>query len=291
MRLVLVALFTGNHMLLEGSSSLGKTKLAKSLGSILGLKFSRIQCTPDLMPTDVLGFSAAEHFRSGPIFANVVLVDEINRATPKTQSALLEAMEERQVTNGKRRDLPRPFFVIATQNSSGSIGTYPLPEAQLDRFGYALRMELPQVDILSQVIGKMLRGEEVGERDALITRSEVLAIQKSIESVAVPAKIIDYVSRIIVNTHPDRSPVPSVRKYVEQSATIRAERAIIRGAQAQALLSDRSMVAVDDVKMFFVSALSHRLVFNMEGLAAQADPNQLVTIEKIITDIIQATEF
>ncbi len=291
-RLVLIALFTGGHVLLESNSGLGKTKLAKSLGKILGLKSTRIQCTPDLMATDILGFSMhgaagtknADEFKKGPIFANIVLVDEINRATPKTQAALLEAMEERQVTNGRMRSLPRPFFVIATQNNHGSVGTYPLPEAQLDRFGFIVHLDLPELSVLNQIIGQTLVGENNEKHQQLANVKDVLAIQKTIESIAVSSKLIEYAGKILINTHPKKSTVASVQKYVEIGASVRGEHAIIRGAKARALLDNRTTVSIEDIQAFIRPALQHRISLNLDGMASSA-----VSVDKIIDDIIAET--
>lgn len=292
-RLVLTALFTGEHILLESDSGMGKTTLAKSLGDTLGLKFARIQCTPDLMATDVLGFSVygagngkiTSEFKKGPIFTNILLVDEINRTTPKTQSALLEAMEEGQVTNGNVRQLPKPFFVIATQNSHGSVGTFPLPEAQLDRFGFVATMDLPDVSVLSKIMTETLVGKKSKQHEQLINVKDVLAIQKTIENIPIPTGVVDYASRILVNAHPEKTNIESVRRYVRISASPRGEQAILRGAKVSALLNNRTTVSFEDVENFIRPALRHRISLNLEGSTSRN-----VSVETIIDDIIAVTK-
>jgi len=288
-RLVLIALFTGGHVLLESSSGLGKTKLAKSLGDILGLRFARIQCTPDLMASDIVGYynnglDGSYIFKKGPIFANVVLADEINRATPKTQSALLEAMEEKQATNGRTRSLPKISFVIATQNSASSVGTFPLPEAQLDRFSFVVDMDLPDQAALAKIIGATLVGDNNKKHRNLTDFETVMAIQETIGRVAVPSKVIEYINKILYNTHPKKSDIPNVRKYVQIGSTIRGNQAIIRGAKAHALLDGRTTVSIEDVKVFIRPALLHRISLSLDGMA-----NPDVSVDTIIDEIIAKT--
>lgn len=294
-RQVLIALFAGGHLLLEGNPGLGKTKLAESLGKMAGLRYSRVSCTPDLTPTDVLGGYAphlneaeqlAYAFKEGPVFTNILLLDELNRATPKTQSALLEAMEEKQVTNSRTRKLPNPFFVIATQNNKEEVGTYPLPKAQLDRFLLKVTMDLPENKRLSHMLQTALGGRDTGNaKQQLLTIAEVRAIQKKTESIAIPAQIYDYAANILKNTHPDpeRSNIESVRNYVEVGASPRGLISVLRGAQAHALLNERTSVSIDDITAVAHAALCHRITINAAGLADSISP------EQIIDDVLQNT--
>jgi MoxR-like ATPase len=291
-RLVLIALFSKGHVLLEGVPGLGKTMLIRTLGQALDLHFSRIQFTPDLMPADIVGteiLSDVEgtrsfHFQPGPIFANLVLADEINRAPPKTQSALLEAMQERTVTVAKKTyTLDAPFFVMATQNPLEMDGTYPLPEAQLDRFFFKIMVDSPSASTLSQIFARTT-GSEVQSASQIANANDVIVIDKIAKHVAIPSHLNDYVARLITHTHPKCTDCPEiVKQYVRYGASPRGGQAIILGAKVNALLEGRYNVAFDDVKTIAHAALRHRLLLNFEGLAEEIDP------DVIITEILEST--
>ena len=282
---VLVSLLAGGHVLLEGVPGLGKTMLIRTLGQVLDLKFSRIQFTPDLMPADITGTEILVdqdgrrefHFQPGPVFANLVLADEINRATPKTQSALLEAMQEGSVTVANQTyHLEEPFFVLATQNPLEMEGTYPLPEAQLDRFFFKVNVAFPSptelVEILARTTGSETptAGKAASGRDLLVMRS--LARQ-----VPVASHVSEYIARLVVATHPDSQLAsPLVQQYVRYGASPRSGQALILGAKVTALLEGRYNVAFDDVRQVAPAALRHRLLLNFEGLAEGIQPDQII---------------
>ena len=291
-RLVLIALFSEGHVLLEGVPGLGKTKLIRTLGQALDLHFSRIQFTPDLMPADIIGTEILSdmggersfHFQPGPIFANLVLADEINRAPPKTQSALLEAMQERTVTVAKKtHTLDSPFFVMATQNPLEMDGTYPLPEAQLDRFFFKIMVDSPNEATLSQIFARTT-GSEIQAASQIAHAKDVTVIDKIAKHVAIPSHLNEYVARLITHTHPKCTGCPAiVKQYVRYGASPRGGQAIILGSKVNALLEGRYNVAFDDVKAVAHAALRHRLLLNFEGLAEEIDP------DVIITEILQST--
>ena len=276
-RQILVCLLCEGHALLEGVPGLGKTQLLKTLTQAVALNFGRIQFTPDLMPADIVGTQVLEeddsgrrrfHFRAGPVFANLVLADEVNRATPKTQSALLEAMQERAVTvAGETRALPRPFFVMATQNPIEMEGTYPLPEAQLDRFLLKALVPFPPADDLVAVVERT-----TGEAPATITAQadgDVLrAMIDLTRQVPVASHVTQHAVDLVVATHPDRPEGPdTVRRYVRFGASPRGAQALILAAKATALLDGRPNVAVADVRAMAPAALRHRLVLGYEAVA------------------------
>ncbi|MBI3362960.1 MAG: MoxR family ATPase [Chloroflexi bacterium] len=290
-RHVLVAVLAGGHVLLEGVPGLGKTMLIRTLGEVLDLKFSRIQFTPDLMPADIVGTDILEdasdgrrefRFQPGPVFANLVLADEVNRATPKTQSALLEAMQERTVTVAKRSyKLDPPFFVLATQNPIEMEGTYPLPEAQLDRFLFKVNVDFPSspelVEILSRTTGKDMPAIKKVADGATIVRMGELARQ-----VPVASHVSDYVARLIVATHPDNeTSTHLVKQYVRYGSSPRGAQALILGGKIGALLAGRYNVAFDDVRAVAPAALRHRLLLNFEGQA------EGVTTDKVVMELLQ----
>ncbi len=272
---LLVALLANGHVLLEGMPGLGKTKLVKTLAQTLELKFSRIQCTPDLMPADILGttiltqFGGEPKFQPGPIFGNVVLADEINRATPKTQAAFLQAMQEGQVTIGDRTHvLERPFFVLATQNPIELEGTYPLPEAQLDRFMLKLLVPLGDAQSIVQILARTTTVKEEPVQQVL-TRADVLVARELIASVPVATAALEQVARLILATHPDQPTAPpQVRSYVRYGCSPRGGQAIVMAAKAYALLSGRYNVSLSDIQRVIKPALRHRLILNFEGEAA-----------------------
>jgi MoxR-like ATPase len=285
-RHTLIAIIAGGHVLLEGVPGLGKTMLIRTLGQVLDLKFSRIQFTPDLMPADIVGTDILEEapdgrrefrFQPGPVFANLVLADEVNRATPKTQSALLEAMQEHTVTVAKRSyPLDQPFFVLATQNPIEMEGTYPLPEAQLDRFLFKINVEFPQpgelVEILARTTGQAAPAVTRVADGAAIERMGALARQ-----VPVASHVADYVARLVVATHPNSETATHLAKtYVRYGASPRGGQALILGGKIHALLEGRYNVAFDDVRAIAPAALRHRLLLNFEGQAEGITPDRVI---------------
>ena len=272
---VVAALLAGGHVLLEGVPGLGKTLLVKTLAEALDLSFARVQFTPDLMPADVVGTnmiveSGGERrfeFQRGPIFANLVLADEINRATPKTQSALLEAMQEQSVTVSKQTyPLAPPFFVLATQNPIEMEGTYPLPEAQLDRFFFKLRVELPGNDELHAILDRTTGAVDPVVRPVL-GRARLLELRDLVRQVPVARPIQDYAVRLVEATHPARSAVPSVRKLVRYGSSPRGAQAVILAAKIRALSDGRFAPSFEDVRRSAAPALRHRVLLNFEGEA------------------------
>jgi MoxR-like ATPase len=281
---VVTALLGGGHALLEGVPGLGKTLLVKTLAEALDLSFSRVQFTPDLMPSDVVGTNmiieaAGERrfeFQKGPIFANVILADEINRATPKTQSALLEAMQEQAVTVGKTTyPLAPPFFVLATQNPIEMEGTYPLPEAQLDRFFFKLRVELPGRDELHAILDRTTGVETAGVTAAL-GRERILEMRDLVRQVPVARPIQDYAVRVIEATHPSRSTLPEVKRAVRYGSSPRGAQAVILAAKIRAIGEGRFAPSIDDVKQVVPPALRHRVLLNFEGEADGVTTDQIL---------------
>jgi MoxR-like ATPase len=274
---VIAALLAGGHVLLEGVPGLGKTLLVKTLAEALELSFARIQFTPDLMPADVVGTnmiveSAHEgvrrfEFQRGPIFANLVLADEINRATPKTQSALLEAMQEQSVTVSKQTyPLAPPFFVLATQNPIEMEGTYPLPEAQLDRFFFKLRVDLPGTDELHAILDRTTGAVDPVVRPVL-GRARLLELRDLVRQVPVARPIQDYAVRLVEATHPARTGVAAVRKLVRYGSSPRGAQAVILAAKIRAVADGRFAPSFDDVRRVAAPALRHRVLLNFEGEA------------------------
>jgi MoxR-like ATPase len=295
-RQVLVALFAGGHVLLEGVPGLGKTLLVRTLGDVLSLRFNRIQFTPDLMPADIVGTTIvsedldgrrALRFQAGPVFANIVLADEINRATPKTQSALLEAMQEQTVSAGEAtRPLPRPFFVMATQNPLEMEGTYPLPEAQLDRFLFKVQVPFPKHTELEQILQRTIRpgGPESMPRH-VANAEDVLRMLRVAREVVLAPHLATYAVRLILATHPNESAAPpAVRQYVRHGASPRGLQALVAGAQVRALLEDRFNVAREDLQAVALPALRHRLIL---GFEAQADG---ITADRLVGDVLSAVQ-
>jgi len=293
-RQVLMALFAGGHVLLEGVPGLGKTLLVRTLGEVLSLRFSRVQFTPDLMPADIVGTTIvsedldgrrALRFQAGPIFANLVLADEINRATPKTQSALLEAMQEQTVSAGDTtRPLPRPFFVLATQNPLEMEGTYPLPEAQLDRFMFKILVPFPRADELQEILQRTMRPIPAASAPQPVAGAEeVQRMLRVAREVTVAPHLATYAVRLVLATHPrDSTAPPSVRQYVRHGASPRGLQALVAGAQVRALLEQRFNVAREDLLAVAPAALRHRLIV---GFEAQADN---VTPDRIIDDVLSS---
>jgi MoxR-like ATPase len=283
---VMTCLLARGHVLLEGIPGVGKTKLVQTLADVLHLKFSRIQFTPDLMPGDIIGTSIVREdeggkkyfeFQPGPIFANMVLADEINRATPKTQSALLEAMQENSVSAGKTtHPLQQPFFVLATMNPLEMEGTYPLPEAQLDRFFFKLKMGFPGVDELHEVLDRTTRAREP-QVDRVLAQGEILEMRETAREVPVARPVQDYAIRLTLATHPESNQAHELaKKYVRFGASPRGTQALILGAKVHALLNDRVHVATDDVRAVALSALRHRLLLNFEAEADRVDTDAIL---------------
>jgi MoxR-like ATPase len=283
---VLIGMFAGGHVLLEGVPGLGKTLLVKTLSEGLDLTFSRIQFTPDLMPADIIGTNiivedenGRKHFQfqHGPIFAHILLADEINRATPKTQSALLEGMQENSVTvGGASRPLPAPFFVLATQNPIEMEGTYPLPEAQLDRFLFKLRVRYPAIEELNAIIDRTTRARQVSVH-RVMTGPSVVAFRELIREVPVASHVRDFASTIIMATHPQWERAPDVaRRFVRYGASPRGAQALILGAKVRALADGRYNVSAEDVRELAAPSLRHRVILNFEGEAEGIDVDSLV---------------
>ncbi|HNT23981.1 MAG TPA: MoxR family ATPase [Anaerolineales bacterium] len=285
-RHVLVSILAGGHVLLEGVPGLGKTMLIRTLGQVLDLKFSRIQFTPDLMPADITGTEIlADHdgqrefrFQPGPVFANLVLADEINRATPKTQSAMLEAMQEHSVTVAdKTYQLEEPFFVLATQNPLEMEGTYPLPEAQLDRFFFKVNVPFPSAAELVEILDRTTTSSSPAAAKAA-SGADIVAMRNLARSVPIPSHVNEYAARLNVATHPNSPQAPAlVKKFVRYGASPRGGQALILGAKVTALLAGRFNVAFEDVQAIAPAALRHRLLLNFEGLAEGINTDAVIS--------------
>jgi MoxR-like ATPase len=292
-RYVLIAVISGGNVLLEGVPGLGKTRLVKTLARVLDLEFSRIQFTPDLMPSDVVGTNVLTRddsgrgvfrFQAGPIFSNLVLADEINRATPKTQSALLEAMQEHTVTvAGVTRELPQPYFVLATQNPLEQEGTYPLPEAQLDRFLFKLLLDLPSLDELHAIVD-LTTGTEQDRAEKAADAGCILEMRQLAARVPLARPVQDYALRLVMNTHPhlDSSP-ETTRRLVRYGSSPRGAQALIQAAKVRALIEGRYNVSFEDIRNIACPALRHRIFLNYQAVAEGMTP------DSVIRDIIQAT--
>jgi MoxR-like ATPase len=283
---VLMCLLAGGHALLEGVPGLGKTMLVRTLSECLSLNFSRIQFTPDLMPADILGTTVIDEtvagakafeFRKGPIFANIVLADEINRATPKTQSALLEAMQEHRVSVGRRTHvLEEPFVVLATQNPLESEGTYPLPEAQLDRFFMKLHVPFPTRDDLHAILDRTT-GETVSKTSQVLAREDIIRMQALVRRVPVARHVQDYAIRLIQSTHPDQPESPSIcKQFVRFGASPRGAQSVLLAAKIRALFEGRFAASIDDVRAIAMPALRHRVLLNFEGEAEGVKTDQVI---------------
>ncbi|WP_420852604.1 AAA family ATPase [Rubripirellula obstinata] len=286
---VLTAMLAGGSVLLEDVPGVGKTTLAKSLASLIDLKFARVQCTPDLLPADILGSSVFQpatgkfEFRPGPIFCDLLIADEVNRASPRTQSALLEAMAESQVTiDGNQYELKQPFLVIATQNPSGFEGTFPLPESQLDRFLLRLSMDYPdaesEIDLLMEAKDELVsdEGRDDGSRhQPVMDRSELLTLQSAVRQIHVERKVASYVVDLVGSTRRD--------SRIRVGCSPRGSKMLLQAAKAKAMLSQRSFVIPDDVQSLAVSVIAHRLV-PRSGVGSSS------SAMRIVEDILQKTD-
>ncbi len=283
---VLTCMLAGSHALLEGVPGLGKTMLVRTMAEALELQFSRIQFTPDMMPADIIGTTVIDEssggqksfsFRKGPLFANIVLADEINRATPKTQSALLEAMQEHRVTVSKQTyTLDEPFFVLATQNPLESEGTYPLPEAQLDRFFFKLHVGFPGREELNEILERTT-GTVTPKVARVLDKERLLAMQGLVREVPIAKHVQDYAVRLLQATHPtEKTSLDAVRRFVKFGSSPRGAQALLLAAKIRALFDGRFAAGIDDVKAAALPALRHRVLLNFEGEAEGVKTDDLL---------------
>ncbi|MGN0028081.1 MAG: AAA family ATPase [Clostridium sp.] len=289
-REVLIAIFADGNVLLEGMPGMGKTQLVKTIGKVLNLKFSRIQFTPDLMPADVVGTNIVVKegdktlfkFEKGPVFTNLLLADEINRATPKTQSALLEAMGEKTVTVGKKTyEMSKPFMVLATQNPIEQEGTYPLPEAQLDRFLFKLNVDFPNLQELKSIMDLTLTNDKT-EINSVLEGDEILKIRELIREIKIADSVMEYALKLILATHPEiEDGAEIVKKYVEAGASPRAAQGIISGAKVRAVMEGRLNVSFEDIKELAYPVLRHRIILNFDAIT------EGLTVESIIGTLLE----
>lgn len=284
-RQTILAILSDGNVLLEGVPGLGKTELVKAVSRVFQMSFSRIQFTPDLMPADVTGTSLilkegdrnVFQFEPGPVFAQLVLADEINRATPKTQAALLEAMQEKTVTAGRKTyELPQPFLVLATQNPIENEGTYPLPEAQLDRFLFKLHVDFPSKQELKEIL-QITTGSTGPQLSHVITGEAIMEMRRIINQIPVSEAVMDYALSLVVATHPEVDGAPGVvRRYVTAGASPRAAQAIIKTSRARAMMEGRYNVAFEDVRYVAYPSLRHRLITNFEAIADGITEDQII---------------
>ncbi len=278
---IMTCLLARGHVLLEGIPGIGKTKLVQTLADVLHLKFSRIQFTPDLMPGDIVGTTIVREtdagrklleFQPGPIFANLVLADEINRATPKTQSALLEAMQENSVSaGGETHPLQQPFFVLATMNPLEMEGTFPLPEAQMDRFFFKLKLGFPSAPELSEILDRTTKTQEP-QVERVLGQGQILEMRETARSIPIAGPIQDYAIRLTLATHPESEKATELtRRFVRYGSSPRGTQALILGGKVNALVNDRLYVAAEDIRAVAVNALRHRLLLNFDAEAERVD--------------------
>ena len=287
---IMLAILADGNVLLEGVPGLGKTQLVKTISKVLDLSFSRIQFTPDLMPADVTGTNLiikeggnnVFKFEQGPVFANIVLADEINRATPKTQAAMLEAMQEKTVTVGKNTyPLPSPYMVLATQNPIENEGTYPLPEAQLDRFIFKINMEFPTLDELKKIMDITVTNTKP-VLNPVLNGSDIIEMRELIRDIPVAVAVQEYALKIVLGTHPELADSPAgVKKYLDAGASPRAAQAIFLTAKARALLDGRYNVSFDDVDAVALPALRHRVMAGFEAVSEGID------IDDVLKELIK----
>ena len=293
---VLICLVSGGHVLLEGVPGLGKTTLLRTLGRVLHLRYSRIQFTPDLMPADIVGSAIIEadergakslQFQPGPIFSNLVLADEINRATPKTQSALLEAMQERTVTSGTTtHQLESPFLVMATQNPIEMEGTYPLPEAQLDRFLMKIIVQYPTREELSTIVERTIQPEEV-TIEQVLDRDGILSLRHSARQVLVARHVQDYAINLVMATQPDTPGAHELsKKFVRYGSSPRGAQALVECGRVLALMGGRVHLSIDDIRSVALSVLRHRIILNFDAHADGQTPDTV--LNKIIHSVSAA---
>lgn len=293
-RQVMICILAAGNVLLEGVPGLGKTRLVNTLGQVMNLRFSRIQFTPDLMPADVVGTniiardqseSGQFKFQQGPVFSNIVLADEINRATPKTQSAMLQAMQEKTVTVANTTyQLPQPFFVLATQNPIEMEGTYPLPEAQLDRFLFKLDVPFPSLEELTDIV-TMTTGNREEALQAVTDGEELLKITRTVREIPVARPVLEFALKLVLATHPETQYAPDItKKYVRFGSSPRGAQAIISTARIRAVLEGRFNVAFEDIRYVAYPALRHRLFMNFEGIS------EGLTADGLISGIIKEVE-
>jgi MoxR-like ATPase len=290
---VLLAIFSGGHILLEGVPGLGKTFLVRTLSQVIDLEPGRVQCTPDLMPADILGTHVVNEdergkrvlfFEKGPVFKNLLLVDEVNRATPKTQAALLEVMQEHRVTaGGETHALPQPFFVLATQNPMEMEGTYPLPEAQLDRFMFKLRVPFPDLAALVE-ISKRTTGFTNNTLSAVLDGPTLIQWQKELASLPVPDAVAEHAARLVLATHPEGADVlPEVKRFVAYGSSPRGLQALIRGARVWCAVRGGTAVSTEDILRIVKGALRHRVILNFEGEAQNIRVDDL--LDKVLAQV------
>jgi MoxR-like ATPase len=293
---VLTCLVADGHVLLEGVPGLGKTLLVRTLSEALGLKYRRIQFTPDLMPADIVGTHILDEdesgkrqmrFQEGPVFTQVLLADEINRATPKTQSALLEAMQERQVTiGGIRRALPVPFFVMATQNPLEMEGTYPLPEAQLDRFFFKVHVPFPTIEELVEVMARTT-GNVRASVQPVIDADELAELRRIVREVAIVPEVMRYAMRLVIGTHPDQAGgTATAKQYLRYGASPRGAQTLALGGRVRALIEGRQHVAISDIRAVAPSALRHRIGRSFEAEAEELSADDLVN--RVMAEVPEA---
>ncbi len=293
---VLISLFAGGHALLEGVPGLGKTLLIRSLSEALHLQFTRIQFTPDLMPADITGTTVVVEsggqrnfeFKQGPLFSQMVLADEINRATPKTQSALLEAMQEKSVTvGGETHELEKPFFVMATQNPIEQEGTYPLPEAQLDRFFFKLHVGYSNRSELMEILNRTTAGHNPTV-EPVLNAEQIITYQAVIREVAIDQHVQDYAVRVVLATHPEEQlATPQVQSFLRFGASPRAAQTLVLAGKVRALLDGRTSVSYDDIRASVLPALRHRCMLNFEAEAEGVQCDEILQnlIDTLPTDI------
>ena len=285
-RMVVIGILSRGHVLLEGVPGVGKTALIKALGDLFGLTFNRVQFTPDLMPGDILGTNILQEtegghremvFQPGPVFTNILLADEINRASPKTQSALLEAMQERCVTLlGQTRPLPKPFFVLASQNPIELEGTYPLPEAQLDRFLFKLHVAMPSAGVMQDIITSRRHGTPP-EPQVVFDAESLQSVFNSLERVFLPVAVAGYIARLVAATHPSSPEAPQVVKdYVSFGASPRAAIAMAEAARTAALIAGRPSAGFEDVRFVAPAVLNHRLLLGYKARMDKVDSNTVL---------------